>query len=97
MKYTQCEVLDEKVLDIFREIEINPVAILPYTRTKQPLDTGKQLKDLESKAVRIQVKIDRLTDTLADADGSTAAKYIIAQICHAPESGSYENSRRTSG
>ncbi len=80
MKYTQCEVLDEKVLDIFRKIEIDPAAILAYTRTKQPLDIGKQLKDLESKAARIQVKIDRLTDTLADADGSTAAKYIIAQI-----------------
>lgn len=80
MTYTKCEVLDEKVLDIFREIEINPEAILPYTRAKQPLDTGKQLKDLESKAARIQAKISRLTETLADADGSTAAKYIISQI-----------------
>ena len=77
MTYTKCEVLDEKVLDIFREIEINPEAILPYTRAKQPLDTGKQLKDLEAKAARIQAKISRLTETLADADGSTAAKYII--------------------
>ena len=56
------------------------MAILPYTWAKQPLDTGKQLKDLEAKAARIQAKISRLTETLADADGSTAAKYIISQI-----------------
>lgn len=80
MKYTKCDVLDEKVLDIFRTIEVNPESILEYTKADRPVDADKRLKELEAKSARIQAKIDRLAETLADADGSTAAKYIIAQI-----------------
>lgn len=80
MRYVRCDVLDEKVLGIFREIESDPSQIMAYTAKEQPQSVVKNPKTLEANATRIQAKIDRLAESLADADGSTAAKYIIAQI-----------------
>lgn len=80
MKYTKCDVLDEKALSIFREIEADPKAIMKYVGTEQPQDDGKRLRGLEAQASKLQSKITRLTETLSDTEGSAAAKYIITQI-----------------
>ena len=67
-------------MNIFQEIEESPEEIIKYIGVAQPQNKGNQLKNLESKVIRIRAKIDRLTETLADAEGSSAAKYILKQI-----------------
>lgn len=80
MSFVKCDILDNKVLEIFRAIESDPNTILQYTGMNQAQNSAGELKFLESQANRIRAKIDRLTETLADSSGSTASQYIIAQI-----------------
>lgn len=80
MRFTKCDVLDGMVLEIFRKIEDDPGLIMEYIKSEQPRDYNKNLKELELSASRISSKIERLAETLAEADGSSAAKYILAQI-----------------
>lgn len=80
MSFVKCEILDNKVLEIFRAIESDPDTILQYTGMNQSQNSASGLKSLEIHANRIRAKIDRLTEALADSAGSTASQYIIAQI-----------------
>lgn len=80
MRYIKCEVLDGMVLDVFRGIEADPDRIMEYVMAERPRDGDKEIRRLGANAVRIQNKIDKLTESLIDAEGSTATKYIIAQI-----------------
>lgn len=80
MRFIKCEVLDEKALKVFQEIEDDPSLIMKYVKPKHPQKPGKDLRSLESDASRINAKIERLTETLAEAEGSTATKYILSQI-----------------
>jgi len=80
MGYVKCDILDNKALDIFRKIEADPRAIMEYTRTEKPKDNTKILQNLEAQAMHIQAKIEHLTEILCDAEGSSAARYIITQI-----------------
>lgn len=78
MQMIKCDILDEKVLSVFREIEADPVAVRKFAKPEEsPADDGV-LRDLEKKAGQIRARIGRLTESLAD--GSSASKYIIAQI-----------------
>ncbi len=80
MSFIKCDILDNKVFEIFRAIESDPNTILQYTGINQSQNSTGELKPLESHANRIRAKIDRLTEALADSAGSTASQYIIAQI-----------------
>ena len=80
MRYVKCDILDGKVLEIFRRIETDRSVIMEYTAAGQPQGRVRDVRRLEADAARIQAKIDRLAGSLADAEGSTASKYIIAQI-----------------
>lgn len=81
MRFIKCCVLDEKVLAIFREIEYDKKSILKYADAGKPQENaGSALRNLEMQAYRIQEKIRKLTESIADTDGSSAAKYIISQI-----------------
>ena len=80
MSFIKCDILDNKVLEIFRAIESDPDTILQYTGINQSQNSASGLKSLEIHANRIRAKIDRLTEALADSAGSTASQYIIAQI-----------------
>ena len=80
MRFIKCAVLDNKVLDIFRKIEADPETIRQYLGDEPVQDNEEKIKELESKAGRIRTKIERLTESISDAEESTAAKYIIAQI-----------------
>lgn len=80
MRFIKCDILDKKALDVFRGIEDDPKLIMKYVKPKHPQKPGKDLRGLESKASRINAKIERLTETLAEAEGSTATKYILSQI-----------------
>ena len=80
MSAIKCQILDSKVLEKFRIIEADPNAIRRYTGINYTPDDKNNLHTLENQAARIRAKIDRLTESLADAEGSTASRYIIAQI-----------------
>lgn len=80
MCFIKCEVLDEKALKVFHEIKDDPNLIMKYVKPKRLQKPGKNLRELESNASRINAKIERLTETLAEAEGSTATKYIVSQI-----------------
>ena len=73
----QCKILDAKVLDIFRQIEADEKAIMDFVAEPEP---ETQYHDYQADIAKYRTKIDRLTAILADADGSSAAKHIIAQI-----------------
>ena len=76
MPMIKCDILDEKVIEIFKSIELDPDTIMEYT--KEAPDVSKRLKELERKAESQKRRIQRLTDTLAE--GSSVARYILKQI-----------------
>lgn len=80
MHAIKCNILDAKVLETFRKIEADPNAIKQYSGANYVPDDRHNLHTLESQANRIRTKIERLTESLADSEGSTASRYIIAQI-----------------
>ena len=80
MRYVKCADLDKMALDIFRRIEADPDVVFEYVEDAKPQDNDKILRNLESQASLFHAKIERLSDALSGAEGSTAAKYIIAQI-----------------
>ena len=80
MRYVKCADLDKMALDIFGRIEADPSVIFEYVKDAKPQDHDQILRNLETQANHYRAKIERLSDALSDAEGSTAAKYIIAQI-----------------
>lgn len=80
MAYVRCSVLDGMVLGMFRRIEADPKSILEYTKEANPQDTAQTLHRLEAQASRIQTKIGRLAESIADSGDSSAARYIIKKI-----------------
>ena len=76
---TSADRLDGQVLDIFRRIEHDPALINKYIERPAVPDAARAsrtAKRLQANASRIE----RLTAVLGDAEDSTAAKYIVAQI-----------------
>lgn len=80
MKNVKCDILDEKVLDKFREIEEDPKSIMDYVGSDAPKEARATIKQLESNAARIEAKIERLAETLAESENSAAAKYVLKQM-----------------
>lgn len=80
MSSIKCEILDEKALDMFREISDDPKLIMDYVKEDTPKDFGNSIKELEISATRISAKIERLSEILADTEGSASAKYVLSQI-----------------
>ena len=79
MKFVSCQALDEKVLEIFSEIEADPTSMRKYAQVSEATDNLElQIKKAEKKAASIRNRIKRLTESLAE--GSAASKYIVAQI-----------------
>lgn len=78
MREIKVGLLDNAVLDIFREININEQAI--YNYISAPAKPSVPPKEVQKKIDSIAQKIGRLTDSLAMAEGGAAAKYIISQI-----------------
>lgn len=78
MSQIKAELLDEKVLEIFREIEHDPAAVKKYMK-KREKPAGNDAA-IRRKAAETEKKIGKLTASLATAQKSTAAKYIVAEI-----------------
>lgn len=70
--------LDEKVMDIFKKIEHDPDSILQYVNTSaEPVaDSQSTNKSITS----YETKIRRLAASIASTENSTAQKYIIEEM-----------------
>lgn len=79
MRYTKCELLNEKVLSIFREIATDPSIIKKYVNTQIPSNVV-DIKSTQARISSCESKIGRLTASLAMAIDSSASKYIITEI-----------------
>lgn len=73
------DILDNKVLDIFRGIETEPSLIHKYISKNAP-DSQVDIKAITSKISACETKIGRLAASLALASNSTASKYIVAEM-----------------
>lgn len=79
MGQTKSDLLDDKVLGIFKEIQHNPAAIKRYLKEeKKP--SKNSAASLRTAMDNCQAKIGKLTSTLATNAESTAAKYIVNEI-----------------
>lgn len=77
--HIKMELLDIKVLDIFQKIEEDPKLINQYLKKELPRSTA-DVKSISAKIAACESKIGRLAANLALSEGSTAGKYIIAEI-----------------
>ena len=75
----KCELLDQKVLDAFASIEADPKLIEKYVASG-PRHHAADPKKIQAKINAVETKIGRLASSLALAEKSSAAKYIIAEM-----------------
>lgn len=80
MRMLKTEVLDNEVLDIFRQIEADPAVIRSYVAHSAPQNEPVDTSSIQREIARYEARIGRLTATLADAEGGSAAKYILEEI-----------------
>ena len=73
------EILDERILDVFREINTDPAAITKYVQSNIRI-SKESSSSYRMKERNTQEKIERLAASLANNANSSAAKYIIAEI-----------------
>lgn len=78
MKEIKIELLDNTVLGIFQEISIDDDKIYNYINSPSRPSTSPD--EIQRKIDTISRKIERMAESLALAEGGTAARYIIAQI-----------------
>ena len=79
MKYIKCSFLDNKMLEVFRQIESEPESIMKYIQESEP-DSQPEWRNFGSEIAPYKAKIARLTALLSEVEGSSAAKHIVAQI-----------------
>ena len=79
MGQIKCDLLDEKVLSLFREIAADPAMIQKFVKAETPAD-GPDLKAAQARVSSCENKIGRLAASLALAEDSAASKYIIAEM-----------------
>lgn len=79
-KWTKCNIIDEKVMEVFQKIEADPAIIQKYTANKSQIDYTQKLKDLQKKEMQLRIKIERLAESIAEIENSAAVKYIISKI-----------------
>lgn len=80
MKAITCSVLDDKVLDAFREIEMDPSVIQRYAKKAGPEKKKPDPQPTRQKISACEARIARLTASLSEVDDSPAMKYIVAEI-----------------
>ena len=79
MGYVSCRILDEKVLEIFRKIAVDPDLIMNYVESSQAA-ADYDVDGLEKKASLLKGKIEKLASSLSMAEGSSVAHYIISEM-----------------
>jgi len=79
MRHIKCEILDDRVLEVFRGIAADPDLIQKYVERSEPA-AGPDLAAINQKIAAQERKIEKLAASLALADGSSAARYIISEM-----------------
>lgn len=74
------DLLDGKLLDIFRKIERDPDLVLQYAATKPSAPSMPDVPSVSRQISSTEEKIRRLTGSLAINEDSSASKYIIEEI-----------------
>lgn len=74
------DILDEKVLDIFRRIEHDPYLIRNYAASLSDPQNPVDISILSQRISSTEAKIRRLAGNLALHDDSSASKYIIEEM-----------------
>lgn len=77
-KHIKVDFIDEKMLEIFRSIELDPSMIEKYTAAS-PSNTP-DIDSINRKIISCESKIKRLAASLALNDETSAAKYIISEM-----------------
>ena len=72
------DLLDEKVLGIFREIEADPAQIHKYIKISAT--APQDVKAITAKVKAVEERISRLTVSLSLSENGSAAKYIVAEM-----------------
>ena len=81
MRAIRCEMLDEKVLNILREIKDDPDTAMKYAHlTDKKVSRKIASRNYRAEISNIELKIKKLTSSLSEANGSGAMKYIVKQI-----------------
>ena len=81
MRMIKCEALDDKVLEIFKSIQADKTTIYRFAKTKKKDDfSGTDPAAASARVKACEDKIEKLTASLALASGSTAMKYIVAEL-----------------
>ena len=75
----KCELLDEKVLQVFRQIEADPTSILQYVRQRKPEST-KPKKNYRQQIASLEAQIGRLAASIATNENSSVVRYIVAEM-----------------
>lgn len=75
----KCEIIDNRVIKKLTELSVDRQTLSAYIN-KDKVITTLDLKAMQKKNIEISKKIQSLTLSLSDAKGSTARKYIIAEI-----------------
>lgn len=80
MRNIKTDLLDEQVLRIFRSIALDPETINQYAEASSTEDLTASVRILEKEISAIESKIERLSESLALNESSSASKYIIRSI-----------------
>ena len=77
-KTVRCEVVDNAVIDMLRQISTDRTTLAKFVKkdTPKPVNT----KSLKRRLLAIDKQIQKFTLSLLDAEGTAAQKYIIQEI-----------------
>lgn len=78
--HTPIELLDEKVMEIFRNIEECPSLVENYVKSTASKDEDINIDNLNKKINATDKKIKKLTESLSLTENDSVAKYIIDEI-----------------
>lgn len=79
-KHIKAHLLNNKVLEIFKEIKSDPSTVDLYVKKEERKEKYPPAATLKSRERVLEEKLERLASTLALNSESTATKYIIAEI-----------------
>ena len=80
MGQIKCELLDEKVMEIFKSIEQDKAAIYRFAKAQEKDTQRKDPKIAAANVRACEAKIEKLAASLAMAGESSAVKYILAEM-----------------
>ncbi len=78
-KMVKCDIIDNAVMDMLRQISTDRNTLADFIRQSQPKPLYNP-KSLKRRLATVEKQIQKFTLTLPDAEGTAAKKYIIQEI-----------------